>query len=407
VFYRLGKVNENRGRERYVRDLANVVKRESVELWVGCSNSDLDLEAKGIVERETRCEIFQFGRTVTELFGNGTAFREHVKKLGLNVAERHLITSEDETFVILYPENSSSQGKQYIITSVTPSDTNNLEVALLPLSSQNDIRTYVKTLQPSTSNPLVLQEAFPDHEQYTAYALFTHGKLGAFVVYPTSTTILTPLLSISLLAQTLLQYTNHLITSLPSSQEEKNGHLTLNFTIPSDLAVPAESKYGPASSAIKSSLSHVHLLSCTPSLGLGTLALRDAAEDLASAYLSILPDREPEGVSKGHLKDQIIVPRPPFRGYYFLGNEIVRLVLGPVLAFLRWEIGIREVVRGWLEFLGFVMWWREGWEEVWDPWVVWWGYGGYAVGRAVIGLWERVQWNDENGSDEDALVRRT
>jgi len=47
------------------------------------------------------------------------------------------------------------------------------------------------------------------------------------------------------------------------------------------------------------------------------------------------------------------------------------------------------VVRGWLEFVGFVIWWREGLWEVWDSWVVWWRFGGYAVGRAVIGIWER------------------
>ncbi|KAE9371199.1 hypothetical protein N431DRAFT_409679 [Stipitochalara longipes BDJ] len=406
VFYRLGSAKGSKGREWYVRDLVDVAKKEGVEIWGNCSHTDVDLEVKEVLEQETDCKVFQFKREVTELLGDEAAALEHIKTLGLNVAEQHLITSEEAALAIIYPEEKSSQGKQYTVRSAFQTESTSSEMALLPLSSQKDIRTYVKALQPSSSNPLLLQEAFPDHQQYTVYALVRHGKPAAFVAYPTSATILTPLPSTSLLAQALLQYTTLLTTSLPSSQAGKTGHIALYFTIHAHLSLPAESKFGASSTAIASFLPQIYLLSSSLSLDLGTLALRDVAEDLASVYLSILPDHEPKGISNGHWEERIVVPRPGVRGYYFLGREVVRLVLVQTWGLLRWELGVKEVIKGWIEFAEFVVGWREGWWELWDPWVAWWRYGGYVVGRAMIGIWERRGWNDENGGADDTLVRR-
>ncbi|PMD36185.1 hypothetical protein L207DRAFT_515909 [Hyaloscypha variabilis F] len=385
LFYRLEYVDGNKGRERYMRDLVNIVKKEGVELWVNCSTAGVDLEVRKVLEKETGCQVFQFGKEAMGLLRDEAAFREHIKNLDLKVVEQHLVTSEDEVLSILYPKNNSGLGKQYSITSVTPTDSSNSESALL-LSSQNNIRTYIKTLHPSSSNPLLLQEAFPDHQQYTVYALITHGKPAAFVAYPTSATILTPLPSTSLLAQALLKFTTHLTASLLSNQARKSGHLTLHFTLSSNLSLLAESKFGTSSTAITSFLSKIHLLSISPVLDLGTLALRDVSEDLASAYLSILPDHELKGISNGHWEEQIIVPRPGVRGYYFLEGEVVRLVLMPIWGLLRWEVGFREVVRGWIELVGFVLGWREGWLRLGC------GRGGKGMKRMVV---MKIQLRDE------------
>ena len=73
----------------------------------------------------------------------------------------------------------------------------------------------------------------------------------------------------------------------------------------------------------------MNLLSCTPCLNLGTLAFRDVSEDLASAYLSIMLEHEPKGISNEHNEEMIVVPKPGARGYYFFGSEVVRQVLVP------------------------------------------------------------------------------
>jgi hypothetical protein len=42
------------------------------------------------------CKVLQFPTAGMKLLGDEVAFGELVKKLGLNVAERHLLTSEEE-----------------------------------------------------------------------------------------------------------------------------------------------------------------------------------------------------------------------------------------------------------------------------------------------------------------------
>jgi hypothetical protein len=61
------------------------------------------------------------------------------------------------------------------------------------------------------------------------------------------------------------------------------------------------------------------------------------------------------------------------------------------LGALRREMGLREVLGGWIELVGFVLGWRDGWREVLDPgvaWVAWWVYGPFTVRKGVIGVCE-------------------
>jgi catechol O-methyltransferase len=164
VFYKLASRDGKRGGERHVRDLVDAVKKERIDIWVNCHGGDVDLEVKEVLEREMRCKVLQFPTAGMKLLGDEVAFGEHVKKLGLNVAERHLVSSEEEIPAILYPEIlEPSKEKQYTAKSASTNDTTSSEMTLLLLSSPNDIKGCLKTLQPSPSHPLILQESFPNH----------------------------------------------------------------------------------------------------------------------------------------------------------------------------------------------------------------------------------------------------
>jgi hypothetical protein len=39
--------------------------------------------------------------------------------------------------------------------------------------------------------------------------------------------------------------------------------------------------------------------------------------------------------------------------------------LRPILGALRREMGLRKVLGGWIELVGFLLGWRDGWREVW------------------------------------------
>ena len=108
----------------------------------------------------------------------------------------------------------------------------------------------------------------------------------------------------------------------------------------------------------------------------------------ASAYLSLLPDAEPKGVTNGHTGDFLITPKPGIPGYYFLDSELVNSGLLPVLRLLKRTGNIAKVTAGWSEMIGRVLCWREAYFDIWDPWVAWWAYGGYVMGTAMVGLWK-------------------
>ncbi len=84
----------------------------------------------------------------------------------------------------------------------------------------------------------------------------------------------------------------------------------------SPLALSSESRRHPPST-ITSFLANVHL-SCNPSLNLRKLAFSDVSEDLASAYLSVLPNHERKGNANEHEEEMIVIPRPGPRRVSFL-----------------------------------------------------------------------------------------
>jgi len=160
VFYKLASRDGKRGRERDVRILVDIVKKERVDIWVNCHGGRVDLEVKEVLERETGCKVLQFPTAGMKLLGDEVVFAEHVKKLGLNVAERHPVTSEEEIPAILYPAIlEPSKENWYTVMSASTNDTTSSEMTLLLLSSPNNIKGCLKTLQPSSHPPRVLPQS--------------------------------------------------------------------------------------------------------------------------------------------------------------------------------------------------------------------------------------------------------
>jgi hypothetical protein len=63
----------------------------------------------------------------------------------------------------------------------------------------------------------------------------------------------------------------------------------------------------------------IYPIECNPRAHTAAVAFADEAEDMADAYLSVLPDHEPKGISNGHQVENLVVPRPNLPGYY-VGN---------------------------------------------------------------------------------------
>ncbi len=400
TFYRVSKPTTEAGAAKYIRDLTDIVKKEKVELWVSCSGvaSALeDGEAAEIIEKETKCRAIQFGLTLTETLHEKHSFIENTRKTGLNVPCTRLVTSETEAQAALYPDKPRpSLGQKYIMKSVGLDDSIRADMTLLPRPTRKETVTHIKRLNPTPFRPFVLQQ-FISGPEYCTHSLVIAGKVKAFVACSSAELLMhyTPLPTSSALSQAMLAYT---AMYAKKTGPKMTGHFSLDFLVEENIAREAESRVGVSDEEVRELMGKLYPIECNPRAHTAVVAFTDVAEDLADAYLSILLEHEPKGISNGHRTEALVVPKPGVPGYYWIGNDLVTKVILPLLGFLRFEIGARELVRNWTAFVEHVLFWRDGTWEAWDPWPFWWLYMGYWPGMFVVSLWERRWWSRCNVS---------
>lgn len=401
-FYRLSKPTPKSGSGKYIQDLIDIVNKEGVELWVPCSgiaSGIEDGEAAEALEKETPCKAIQFGLTLTETLHEKHFFIDNTRRLGLNVPSTHLVTSETESLSVLYPEKARpgmSPNDKYIMKSILLDDSNRSNMTQLPLPTLRETEAHIKRMNPTPFRPFVLQKYIKGPE-YCTHSLIIAGKVKSFVACPSAELLMhyKPLPTSSALSQAMLLYTTLYAQKTGNGM---TGHFSIDFLVEESVAREAESKIGVPEEEVMALMQKLHPIECNPRVHTAVICLRDVSSDLASAYLSVLPDHEPKGISNGHKSELLIVPKPGSKGYYWIGHDLVALVLLPILRLLRLEIGVRDLLGMWLEFMEHVLYWRDGTWEVWDPWPAWWLYVGYWPGMFLVCLWERRWWSRCNVS---------
>lgn len=402
TFYRLSRPSSETGAQRYMKDLIDIIKKENVELWVSCSgvaSGIKDGEAAEIIEKETKCKAIQFGLTLMETLHEKHSFIDNTRQLGLNVPDTHLVTSETESLAVLYPEKQRSAiGTKYVMKSVFLDDSSRADMTLLPRPSMRETETHIKRLNPTPFRPFVLQR-FISGPEYCTHSLIIAGKVKTFVACHSAELLMHyfPLPTSSALSQAMLLYTTLYASRTGSSM---TGHFSIDFLVESSVAEAAENEIGVSDTEVRKLMSQIYPIECNPRAHTAVVCLSDEAEDMSDAYLSILPDHEPKGISNGHRGEALVVPKPGVPGYYWIGHDLVTRVILPVLRFLTFEIGVMEMLGFWLEFAEHVIYWRDGTYEVWDPWPFWWSYVGYWPGMFVVSLWERKWWSRCNVSTQ-------
>ncbi|KAL2070779.1 hypothetical protein VTL71DRAFT_13805 [Oculimacula yallundae] len=430
-FYRLSKPTSGLGSARYIQDLKDIIAKEGVELWVPCSgiaSGVEDGEAAEAIMKETRCKAVQFRLELTETLHEKHFFIDNTRNLGLNVPSTYLVTSELESMAVLYPEKARkdihtdidinkaidiniatatqplSAGK-YIMKSILLDDSSRSNMTLLPLPTIHATESHIKSLNPTPFRPFVLQK-FIAGPEYCTHSLILHGRVAAFVACPSSSLLMhyVPLPTSSLLSRAMLMYTTLYAQKTGNGM---TGHFSIDFLVEEAVARQAEGRVGAdvREEEVRDLMGRLYPIECNPRVHTAGVCLSDGAEDLAAKYLSLLPDHEPKGVTNGHKIEKMIVPRPgAARGYYWIGYDLVTLVLLPILGIVRFEVGAREVLRSWMEFVEHVLFWRDGTWEHWDPWPAWWLYVGYWPSMWMLCLWERRWWSRCNVSTNKMFV---
>ncbi|TVY93573.1 hypothetical protein LAWI1_G002134 [Lachnellula willkommii] len=405
VFYRLSKpTREENGTAEYILDIFSLVQKEKVELWVSCSDvaAGDDVEVAEILETRTKCKTVQFDHTLTETLAQIPSFFQSAREIGLDVPESHVVTSETEALNAIYPSSprAGPSRKSFLTSPIRPNaNQSSKPIRLFP--TLYEAESQIRALNPTPFNPFFIQEDIAGTE-YKTYSLILHGEIKAFVAYHCTftTNIITALPFSSAISQALLHYTK---TYISSSSNPKNGHLSLTFRVPSPTSISSHEPQLPPSETIHH-LHQPHAISAYPGISTGILLFTAESEDLAEAYLSILPGHEPLGIANGHRDpSQIIIPKPSVRSRYWIGPEIVAGVFGfffGVQGWGRWRWR-------WMDGLGNLVEGTDAVWEVWDPWPWWWLYVGYWPGvfvGCVLGgtRWRGVDFGEGRVSWDEA-----
>ncbi|RAL65650.1 hypothetical protein DID88_005321 [Monilinia fructigena] len=315
--------------------------------------------------------------------------------LGLNIPLTYKVSSIKEALAILHPKRGAKVEKQFIMKPEMVDDSVRADMTLLPLSSLSETDTHIRRLSPSKTRPFVLQQYIAGRE-YCTHSIVLKGKVHAFVACRSSDMLMhyQALPPSSPLSQAMLHYTT-LYIQKTSSSPPITGHFSLDFLVDEKVAERAERILDVSNRQIENLQKELFPIECNPRAHTAVVLLNETAEDMAEAYLTLLPNYD------GTISTRdLIVPNPKKTntGYYWIGHDFVTKVLLPVLEVVRFKKGIRHLLSEWIEFGKHVLLWKDGTYEMWDPWPAWWLYVVLLPGTFWVSIWEGRWWSRCNVS---------
>ena len=382
-FYSLSPVQRSSGSSDYAQDLLEIIQKEKVDLWVSCSgvaSAVDDGHAKELIEQQSPCRAIQFNVSTTSTLHEKHTFIQQTSQLGLPIPETHNVTSRAAVHKVL---NVPTQ-KKYILKSVGVDDANRGDMTLLPRRTMSETYSHVATVPISPASPWVLQQ-YVRGAEYCTHALVISGHVRAFLACPSSELLMhyEALPPASTLSRAMLHFTQLFARR---SGDGFTGHLSFDFLV--DEVVTEK--------GVEMVLQPIE---CNPRAHTAVALFAGRGSQLTDAYLGALgpgingtprrsnPEQEQELVTAGN---------PP--GYYWIGHDLVTLLLYPLLALLRGQVTVGGYLRGCGTFVLHVLFWKDGTFEIWDPVPWWWLYHVYWPGQFLWCILRRRRWSRVNVS---------
>lgn len=378
-FYPLSQPNSREGSRHYIQDLLSAVRREKVDLWVSCSgvaSAVEDGQAKEVIERHTSCRAIQFDVKTTGTLHEKHSFIQHTKSLALPAPETYDVTSRTAVHKIL----NGTDGKQYILKSVGVDDSTRGDMTLLPRPTISETYQHLSSIKISNDKPWVLQQ-FIRGEEYCTHSLVIEGEVKVFVACPSAELLMhyEALHPRSALSKAMLKFTQEFAAR---SGDGLTGHLSFDFLV-------------EETSSEKGLEKVLYPIECNPRAHTAAVLFEGHSEEVTESYLSALAP-EMNGVVNGH-KEHIVVPTHPAK-YYWIGHDLVSLVLHPFLELLIGATSISDFLQGCYLFLQHLLLWKDGTYEIWDPLPWWWLYHIYWPGQFLACILQRRKWSRVNVS---------
>lgn len=399
--------------EKYANDILDIVREEQVDLWVSCSGvasaaEDGMVRTKLLQRERPRTECVQFDEETTMKFHEKNTFVKYMEELGLPVPETHEVVSHEEANKILLGNLTSHTGRKFIMKPVGMDDAHRGNMTLLPLSQElgteaypgADTEAYVRKLPISKERPWILQQFITGNREYCTHTLVVDGEVKVFVACPSSELLMhyKALPAEDPLSKEMLAFTKQVAKAEKQTGDIPfTGHLSFDFMVEED----TQNEGG---------MIKMYAIECNPRAHTAVaLFATPGAEmrDMVDAYMSVFPKqkkKEPahSEYEKWHL-DAIKPPnvvRPPadVTPRYWIGHDLVTLVLLPFLKLLIWPFSIFKFIDSLSEFADHVMSWQDGLFEIWDPWPSVALYHVYWPGAILESWWKGERWSRVNVS---------
>lgn len=380
-FYTLTKPSRQDGSAYYIQDLLNVVGRERVDLWVSCSgvaSAVEDGKAKEVIERKSDCKAIQFDLETTETLHEKHSFIQRTIDLGLQAPETHDVTTRTAVHHVLH----KSPQRRYIMKSVGVDDARRGGV-LLPRRTVSETYNHLARVPISKEKPWVLQQ-YIQGEEYCTHALVVAGQVKAFVACPSLELLMhyEALPSTSSLGKAMLRFTQEFAAR---SGKGMTGHLSFDFMV-------------EESSTEKGLQKSLFPIECNPRAHTAVLLFNSTSREMSACYTDALAAAPAEvsfeSGSNGNIS-QILTPVAPSR-YYWIGNDLVTLVLLPLLQMMQMRMTMSAFLASCYTFGQHLLFWKDGTFEMWDPLPWWWLYHIYWPGQFLASMLQKRKWSRVN-----------
>jgi len=327
------------------------MKTKKVDLWISCS-SVLNAVEDGKVMKlanklmGTGFRAMQFDDDVVTKLHEKDTLMDYLAEIGCLVPDSYRCTSADDVERIINVSSvkdgdQDREAHSFILKPIGVDDRARAQMmTLLPFSSdkKTNLKPYLSSLNISISRPFLLQQHIQGSE-YCSHSLVINGKVKAFVACPSSGLLMDyeALPQDSVLNTKMLQFTQHIAEREGSGF---SGHLGFDFIAQGE----AEN--------IK-----IYPIECNPRAHTAVVLFNDTPA-MAAQYLTCID------LQASH---DIIFPRKPTSSYYWIGHDLVTLLLAPCLEFLCQEQDIKEVFKGFKIFWNHLIYWHEGTFDSSDP----------------------------------------
>lgn len=347
--------------QAYIRELKRIVEFENVDLWIpvsGVQTTVEDCEAASELQRTTKCRTLQYNPRTCKILHEKDLFIEKTKELGLTVPDTHRFIDKEAMLEFLdqaAKDRKDAKGAQklYILKCIGVDDVFRANVPLLPCLNSVDTQAALQNIRISKDNPWILQQ-YISGQEYTTHAVVTHGEVRAFGACESSELLMyyDPLPADCGLTQAMLEFTKKFARSLDPGQ--LNGQMSFDFMVqkPTD---------GRDYMDLRKEEITLYPIECNPRTHTAVVLFGDQPLELAAAHMTIFED------PKALQESRIVIPSYTVRGRYWIGHDVVTLLLFPLLDLLTMRTSIDKAAVIFKGFFEHFLFWQDGVLEAWDP----------------------------------------